>query len=190
MRKIKYALILVLSIFILVSSTAIVFAKPRMDTLKNGGFVELNNDDMCDTVSALITKIAKEQHLSTIPEVSCYDWAESPMLAYNTNITYTICVNLSHFRDSTDADLEGESVEYHLVKTLAHEVRHSYQWEHQFDDSDYGRACLANFQNYVTFNGYNLDDYNGQFLEADAISYGRDYADKFCKVKTNENTKR
>lgn len=183
MKKIKYTLITLLVIFILISSTTIIYAKPRLDTLKNGGYVELSNDDMCDTVSALITIIAKEQHLATIPDVSCYDWAESPMLAYNTNITHTICVNMSHFRNSSDADLEGESVEYHLVKTLAHEVRHSFQWEHQFDDSEYGRACLTNFQNYITYNGYNLADYNGQFLESDAIAYGKDYADKFCKVK-------
>lgn len=189
MKKIKYALIGLLSILLL-SSTATIYAKPRLDTLKNGGYVELSNEDMCDTVSALITKIAKEQHLATIPEVSCFDWAESPMLAYNTNITHTICVNMAHFRDSTDAALENETVEYHLVKTLAHEVRHSYQWDHQFDDSDYGRACLANFQNYITFDGYNLSDYNGQFLESDAISYGRDYADKFCKEKSNENKKK
>ena len=182
MKKITYALIL--SIFMFLCSTQTVHAKPRLDVLQKGGFVDLSTEDMKDTVKALVEKISKDQDLSFVPAVSCYDWPGSSTLAYNTLITKTICVNLSGFRDDVDATAAGETVEYHLVKTVAHEVRHSYQYEHQFDDSDYGKACLNNFNNRVSYNGYNLAEYNAQFTEADADAYAIEYADKFFeKVK-------
>ena len=179
MKKITYALIL--SIFMFLCSTQTVHAKPRLDVLQKGGFVELSTEDMKDTVNALVEKIAKEQDLPYVPTVSCYDWEGSNNLAYNTLITKTICVNLAHFRNDVDATAVGVTVEYHLVRAVAHEVRHSYQWEHQFDDSDYGRACLNNFNNRVSYNGYNLAEYNAQFTEADADAYAIEYADSYFK---------
>ena len=52
----------------------------------------------------------------------------------------------------------GETVEYHLIKTIAHEVRHSYQWEHQNDNTDYGRACKASFSSYQNYNFCSAED--------------------------------
>lgn len=160
-----------------------VYAKPRLDVVKYGGWVELSDEDMQDTIVAIIEQIAKEEQLPYTPMVSCFDWPESNMLAYNTLITKTICVNLSHFRNDVDASIAGETVEYHLVKTIAHEVRHSFQYEHQFDDSDYGRAIAANYAYPVVYNGYNYTEYEAQFKEADANAYGTDYADRFFKVR-------
>ena len=159
------------------------YAKPRLEVVKNGGWVELSDEDMQDTIKALVEQIAKDQGLPYTPMVSCFDWAELDILAYNTLITKTICVNLSHFRNDYDASVAGESVEYHLVKTIAHEIRHSFQYEHQFDDSDYGRACANNYAYPVVYNGYNRAEYEAQFKEADAAAYGVEYADKFFRKK-------
>lgn len=181
MKKITYALIL--SIFMFLCSTQTANAKARLDVLQKGGFVDLSTEDMKDTVNTLVEKIAKEQELETSPKVSCYDWEGSNNLAYNTLITKTICVNLAHFRNDVDATAAGVTVEYHLVRAVAHEVRHSYQWEHQFDDSDFGRACFANFNNQISYDGYNREAYESQFIEADAEAYAIQYADKFFKKK-------
>ena len=159
------------------------YAKPRLDVVKHGGWVDLSDEDMQDTIKALVEQIAKEEQLPYTPMVSCFDWPECAMLAYNTLITKTICVNLSHFRNDIDANIAGESVEYHLVKTIAHEVRHSFQYEHQFDDSDYGRAVANNNAYPVVYNGYNKAEYEAQFKEADANAYGVDFADRFFKKK-------
>ena len=156
-------------------------AKVRMDVIRNGGFTELSTEDMQDTCQALADKIAKDCKVKP-QTISCYDWPESPILAYNTlwgcNI---ICVNLSGFRTTEDADLAGETVEYHLVKTLAHEVRHSYQWEHRLDDTEYGRSCLQGFNSYQNYDG-DKASYYAQFTENDAEQWAIEYANKY-KVK-------
>lgn len=183
MRKHSHLFIMGMFFFLFFSFSTTAYAKPRIDVVKHGGWVDLSDEDMQDTIVALVEQIAKEEQLPYVPEVSCFDWPENAMLAYNTLITKTICVNLSYFRNDIDATAAGVSVEYHLVKTLAHEVRHSYQYEHQFDDSEYGRAIATNYAYPVVYNGYNLAEYEAQFKEADANAYGTDYADRFFKVR-------
>lgn len=180
MKKILYFLI---SLTLFFSNPITTYAKPRIDVVKHGGWVDLSDEDMQDTIVALVEQIAKEEQLPYVPTVSCFDWVEFDALAYNTLITKTICVNLAHFRNDLDATAAGVSVEYHLVKTLAHEVRHSYQWQHQLDDSDYGRACYINFTYPVEYNGYNKSEYVSQFIELDAEMYGDDFATRFFKKK-------
>lgn len=179
MKRLLYILVS-LSLFLIINTTT--YAKTRLDVLSKGGFVELSTEDMQDTIQALTDRIAKD---CGVPKqtVSCFDWPESPMLAYNTlygcNI---ICVNLSGFRTSEDAEAANESVEYHLVKTIAHEVRHSYQWEHMKDNTDYGNAC---FQGFADYNDYSGDraTYYAQFIEADAESYAISYANRYFGKK-------
>lgn len=179
MKKILYSIIITILIFNLTPITS--YAKVRTDVIKNGGFTTLSDEDMQDTIQALTDKIAKDCKVQAHQTTSCYDWKESATLAYNTlygcNI---ICVNLSGFRTTEDADAAGETVEYHLVKTLAHEVRHSYQWEHQNDDTDYGKACKQGFAEYESYNG-NREAYYMQWIEADAEDYAIKYANKYFK---------
>lgn len=180
MKKHITALILCFLIFSLSSVTA--NAKPRLDVVKHGGFTELSDEDMQDTIQALCNQIVKDCGVTRAKTVSCYDWEQSPVLAYNTIYCDIICVNLSGFRDTTDADAAGVSVEYHLVKTLAHEVRHSYQYEHRLDGTDYGNACLLGFQTYEEYNGDRALYYQ-QFIEADAEAWAIDYANKYFRGK-------
>lgn len=144
-------------------------------------FTSLSTEQMESKVDGLVKQIAKDSGIQNKLYTSCYDWPESNVLSYNTLITYTICVNLSGFRTTADADLMGVSVDYYLVYTLAHEVRHSYQWEHQFDNSDYGRACKLGFESYQAYNG-DKTAYYQQFIEADAEEFAKSYAEKYFKL--------
>lgn len=177
MKKLLYSILIATLIFNFIPVTS--HAKARTDVIKNGGFTSLSDEDMQDTIQALTDKIAKDCKVKAHQTISCYDWKESATLAYNTlygcNI---ICVNLSGFRTTEDADAAGETVEYHLVKTLAHEVRHSYQWEHQNDGTEYGNACWQGFKDYESYNG-DRTSYYMQFTEADAEEYAINYANKY-----------
>ena len=181
MKKVLYALMA--SMLIFSCQVEPVYAAPKMNVLKTGGFTSLSDEDMQDTIQALCDKICKDCGVQNKQTISCYDWEGSPVLAYNTlygcNI---ICVNLTGFRTTADADAAGETVEYHLVKTIAHEVRHSYQWEHQNDDSEYGRACKQGFISYEDYSG-DKALYNAQFIESDAESYAVDYANRYFGKK-------
>lgn len=178
MRKLLFFLV---SLILFASNTITTYAKPRLDVVRQGGFVMLSDEDMQDTIQALCDKITKDCGVKAHQKISCYDWPESPVLAYNTlygcNI---ICVNLSGFRTTTDADSANETVEYHLVKTIAHEVRHSYQWEHMKDGTEYGNACLQGFADYNEYSG-DRASYYAQFIEADAEAYAIAYTDKYFK---------
>lgn len=180
MKKLGYFLV---SLVIFLSLSMTTYASPQLNVVKYGGFTELSTEDMEDTIQALVNKMVKDCGVQNPQKTSCYDWSESPVLAYNTlygcNI---ICVNLSGFRTTEDADAAGETVEYHLVKTLAHEVRHSYQWEHQNDDSDYGRACKQGYQSYQEYSG-DRENYYQQFIESDAEEWAIAYADRYFRKK-------
>ena len=180
MKKLIATILVFALIFISFPMTT--YAQSQLSVLRKGGFVNLSTEDMSDTIQALCDKICKD---CGVPHhtISCYDWPESATLAYNTlygcNI---ICVNLSGFRTTEDADAAGETVEYHLVKTIAHEVRHGYQWYHQNDDSDYGRACRQGFASYSDYSG-DRAAYYAQFIEADAEDYAVKYANKYFGKK-------
>ena len=179
MRKIIFFLV---SLILFTSNSITTYAKPRIDVVRQGGFSLLSDEDMQDTIQALTDKIVKDCGVIRSKTTSCYDWPESPVLAYNTIYCDVICVNLSGFRDSADADAAGETVEYHLVKTLAHEVRHSYQYEHRLDGTEYGNSCFQGFADYETYTG-DRESYYEQFIEADAEQYAISYANKYFKKK-------
>ena len=172
-----------LSFLMFVSIPMTANAKVRLDTLKDDTFVNLSDTDKEDTIKAIAEKLAKDLPLSTPPNFyfySCKEWAA--IANYYQGIDY-IYFNLGIFNDSEDADAAGETVGYHLVKSIAHEMRHDFQWEHQNDDSDYGRACKINYTSYVDY--YNdLNGYNTQFLEQDANQYAIDYANRYFKIRS------
>ena len=172
----KKLLCILISLFMFLNFPITAYAKPY--NLKKCDFTKLSTQDMQDTITALVSEISNDLQITTIPHLYFYsakDWGVAAN--YYQGLDY-IFVNLSTFEDSTDADFANESVEYHLVRIIAHEVRHDFQWEHQFDDSDYGRACLYGYNNYQQY--YNgIENYYQQFIEADANEYGKAYADNY-----------
>lgn len=177
MKKMLYVL---LALILLSNFTLTVNAKDRSDVIRKGGFIELSDEDMEDTINSLVSKISRELELPYTPRVSCYeyDWA---VMAHNTlypigDYGPTICVNLRPFK----ADMTTN-----IVFTIAHEVRHSYQYEHQNDDSDYGRACYNGLHNYNSWYA-DIGAYYSQWLEQDANEYATQYADKYFGAKRSE----
>lgn len=148
-------------------------AKDYSKSLKTVSFSTLSDKDMEDTINSLVSQISRELELPYTPIVSCYedDWA---VLAHNTLIPIgdygpTICINLRPFKTDPNTN---------IVFTIAHEVRHSYQYEHQFDDSDYGRACYNGLHNYNSWYE-DIDAYYSQWLEQDANEYADSYTEKY-----------
>lgn len=177
-------LIFLLSLIFCLSFPITVQAKTY--DIQSVNFTTLSTQDMEDTIQSLATQIARDCGLPFEIHTSCFDWEECSSLAWNTLIIYpdygsTICINLSGFRDTTEADYRGCTVEYLLVHTLAHEIRHSYQYYHQNDDSDYGRACKQGFIDYKSYNG-DSTSYYLQFIEADAEEFASEYADEYFKL--------
>lgn len=176
MKKMLYVL---LALILLSNFTLTVNAKDRSDVIKKGGFTELSDEDMKDTITALVTEISSDLQIATVPRLYFYSAEEWPIAAsYYQGLDY-IYVNMSTFEDSMDADLSNETVEYHLVRIMAHEVRHDFQYEHRLDDSDYGRACLNGLTNYQSYFNIGKESYFKQFIEADAEQYGAEYANKY-----------
>lgn len=183
MKKLLYLLI---GFFLFLDATLTTYAKPQLKVVKQGGFVDLSTEDQQDTVTALVSEISNDLQIATVPRLYFYSAKEWPIAAsYYQGLDY-IYVNMSTFEDSMDADLSNETVEYHLVRIIAHEVRHDFQYEHRLDDSDYGRACLNGLTNYQSYFNIGKESYFKQFIEADAEQYGIEYADKYFGVKRSE----
>lgn len=132
-------------------------------------FPELSQEAKEKYITNLTNCISKELELQTTPKLYFYSCEEWPVIAsYYDGLDY-IYVNIGAITSYEEA-----------VKTIAHEIRHDYQYEHMNDDTDYGRAVKANKQNYVSY--YNdLEAYNNQFIEQDA----KDYADGYTKKYFN-----
>lgn len=180
MKSIRGFLSVIIFSFLVLSSNLIVYAKSNISALQTGKWLQLSYEDQCDTVDAMVQKIAKEQRIKHSIRTSCYQWPGGAAAAYNTFDCWSICVNMSVFADNSDALADNETVEYHLVKTLAHEVRHSYQLEHMHDDTEYGKAVYDNLTNYISYEASPMNYYE-QFIEVDADLFGEDYANKFVK---------
>lgn len=179
MRKL-IALTLCLSLFM--ACPISVQAKSRLDVLKSGDFSTMSEQDQEDTIASLVDKISKDLGLTSTPKLhfyNCPEWGEAA--GYYDGLDY-IYVNMSTFADHSDADAFGETIGYHVVKIIAHEMRHDFQYEHMNDDSDYGRAVKANKENYQNYYD-NLDGYMNQFTEVDADSYAISYANKYFGKK-------
>lgn len=179
MKRLSFIIILLLFLSLPITAQAKDYSK----SLKTVSFSTLSDKDMEDTINSLVKKISRELALPYTPRVSCYedDWA---VLAHNTRIPIgdvgpIICVNLRLFKENTTDS------SYQIVHTIAHEVRHSYQYEHQNDDSDYGRNCYQGIHNYTAWYK-DLEAYYGQWLEQDANEYATQYADKYFGAKKEQ----
>lgn len=130
------------------------------------------------TLTRLVDKISKDMGINTTPNLyfySCKEWYV--VASYYDGLNY-IYINTSAFDDTTEADALGLTLDQYIVKTLAHEIRHDYQYEHMFDDTEYGKAVKANKDNYIP--SYN-ENYQTQFIEQDAEQYAIDYMNKYFK---------
>ncbi len=132
-------------------------------------FPELSQEAKEKYITNLTDRISKELDLQTTPKLYFYSCEEWPVIAsYYDELNY-IYVNTGAITSYEEA-----------VKTLAHEMRHDYQYEHMNDDTDYGRAVKANKQNYISY--YNdIDGYYNQFVEKDAEEFATDYVDGYFK---------
>ena len=176
----KRFLALALSLCLFMSCPISVQAKSRLDVLKSGDFSALSEQDKEDTITALVGQISKDLGLQSTPNLYFYDCAEWGAAAEYYDCINYIYVNMSTFADHANADAFGESIGYHVVKIMAHEMRHDFQFEHMNDDSDFGRAVKANKENYQSYYN-NLDGYMNQFTEVDADAYAKDYADRYFR---------
>lgn len=132
-------------------------------------FSDLSEQTKKDYITNLTEQISKDLGIQTIPKLYFYNCSELCVIASYYDCIDYIYVNLGNINSYEDA-----------VNTMAHEIRHDYQYEHINDDSDYGRAVKANKQNYVSYYN-NLEAYNNQFIEQDA----KDYADSYTKKYFN-----
>lgn len=132
-------------------------------------FSDLSEKAKKDYITNLTEQISKDLGIQTVSKLYFYNCSEWCVIASYYDCIDYIYVNLGNIDSYEDA-----------VNTMAHEIRHDYQYEHMNDDSDYGRAVKANKQNYVSY--YNdLEAYNNQFIEQDA----KDYADSYIKKYFN-----
>lgn len=135
-------------------------------TVKATEFPELSQEAKEKYITNLTDRISKELELQTTPKLYFYSSCEWPVIAsYYDGLDY-IYVNTGAITSYEEA-----------VKTMAHEIRHDYQYEHMNDDTEYGRAVKANKQNYISY--YNdIDGYYNQFVEKDAEEFATDYVNK------------
>lgn len=153
----KVALWIVIIYTIVVS--VIIFSLP----VEAKEFSELSQEAKEKYITNLTDCISKELELQTTPKLYFYSCEEWPVIAsYYDGLDY-IYVNTGAITSYEEA-----------VKTMAHEIRHDYQYEHMNDDTDYGRAVKANKQNYISY--YNdTDGYYNQFVEKDAEEFAVSY---------------
>lgn len=147
--------------------TIVVFAIGLLPlTVKATEFPELSQEAKEKYIINLTDRISKELELQTTPKLHFYSCEEWPVIAsYYDGLDY-IYVNLGAITSYEEAK-----------RTMAHEMRHDYQYEHMNDDTDYGRAVKANKQNYISYYE-NIDGYYNQFVEKDAEAFATDYVNK------------
>lgn len=132
-------------------------------------FPELSQEAKEKYITNLTDRISKELELQTTPKLYFYSCEEWPVIAsYYDGLNY-IYVNIGAITSYEEA-----------VKTMAHEVRHSYQYEHQNDDSDYGKACYNGINNYNSWYK-DIGAYYSQWLEQDANDYANQYMERYFK---------
>lgn len=129
-------------------------------------FPKLSQEAKEKYITNLTNCISKELELQTTPKLHFYSCEEWPVIAsYYDGLNY-IYVNTGAITSYEEA-----------IKTMAHEIRHDYQYEHMNDDTEYGRAVKANKQNYISYYT-DINGYYSQFVEKDAEEFATDYVNK------------
>lgn len=153
--------------WIVIIYTIVVFAIVLLPlSTKAKEFPNLSQEAKEKYITNLTERISKELELQTTPKLYFYNSSEWAVIAsYYDGLNY-IYVNISAITSYEEA-----------VKTMAHEIRHDYQYEHMNDVTEYGRAVKANTQNYISYYE-NIEGYHNQFVEKDAEEFATDYVNK------------
>ena len=189
MKSIKYIIALWLcgvSIFVYVCAMLFILnVNAASDVFKNHSFMALSRGEQEAAIQVLVERISATLGLNKTPEISFYEynWAA---IASNTALPETIknsgghiSINMTAITSTQEMQDRGyNSIEELVVQCVAHECRHSYQAQHAYDDTDYGRACLASFQGYISYTE-NVDGYRANFIEEDAESWGTSYMQQY-----------
>lgn len=175
---------LILCLFLFINTSIISYAAPNLKALQTGKYLSLSEQDKKDTIEAMTRKIIKELDIKKEIKISFYEASDWIVVASNTaqpDFKYDeIRYNMAFLRDDSESKAAQETIEYFIVKTIAHEVRHSYQIDHIMDDTPYGNAVRIAKSNYTAYYK-DLNAYYANFLEADATAYGVGYADQYVK---------
>lgn len=175
---------LIFCLFLFINTSIISHATPNLAALQKGGYLKLSEQDKQDTIEAMTFKIAKELGITREIRVRFYEAPDWIAVASNSALPDLKCdfiqYNMAFLRDDVEAATVHETIEHYLVKTIAHEVRHTYQLVHMNDGTEYGEAVRIAKSNYTSFYN-NINAYYVNFLEEDARAYGTSYADQYVK---------
>ncbi len=168
------------------------------DNFYNGNFNSLSNDVKEKAIIDLVSKISKDLSLMYVPNCQFAEEFIGAVIAKNTaqpdlkREFDTITFFRKNLYDENEALVQGLTFEQYIVKVIAHEVRHSYQAQHAYDDSDYGRNCLNSFYSNTSQSLTDNNFHDSLFNEQDADIYAFDYMNRFFSKKANvkENTEK
>ena len=143
-----------------------------LERFEPDNWAELSETEKYDAVTALVKEISKELGLKEEPFVFFIDREDGYCGSYAFGVN-TIVLNKNGFNDPRE-----------LVDTIAHELRHAYQYMRAEDPITLeDHLFRANFENYISpeynRNGecINFKDYYSQYVEADARAYAKAYTD-------------
>ena len=184
LRRISLAVTLCLMLVFTMKTQ--VQAQTRIDTLRDGTFINLSRQDKEDTIRAIVSDAANDLGVTRTLNVGFYDSSVEEVTAYSSTIVGSesddIMFNMYYYEDPIFANSLNKSLGYYLVETIAHEVRHSYQFQHMNDDTEYARALTSANNNYDSSGQY-TESYKNNYTEVDAREYASKYADKFFGIR-------
>lgn len=193
MKKFYCSLVLVLFFVLFGLLNLKVYAS---DNFYKGNFNSLPNDVKEESIIDLVSKVSNDLNLMYVPTCQFTEEFIGAVIAKNTaqpdlkREFDIITFFRKHLYDESEALVQGLTFEQYIVKVVAHEVRHSYQAQHAYDDSDYGRNCLNSFYSNTSQSLTDNNFHNSLFNEQDADIYALDYMNRFFSKKPNSsNTK-
>lgn len=141
-----------------------------LDRFEPDNWERLSETEKYDAVTALVKEISKELGLKEEPFVFLIDREDGYCGSYAFGVN-TIVLNKNGFNDPRE-----------LVDTIAHELRHAYQYMRAEDPITLEDLLFrVNFENYISpeYNRkgecVNFYDYYSQYIEADARAYAKAY---------------
>lgn len=156
--------------------------REALDNFRNEAWSELSEDDKCRVISDFAGVVGKVLDLSKIPKIDYFEGHPCDCGCYDP-YDNEIWINKKILNDPQE-----------IVDTVAHEMRHAFQYERANKLETYEDFLYAfNFANYIvpeeTADGYvSFIDYQDQLIEAEA----RAFASMFVveEVSNEQNYKR
>ena len=137
-----------------------------LDKFENGSWERLSDDERKTLVGELADLIGKKLGLDEIQEIAFFEAPENYCGAFN-QVTNTVEINSANFSQQKE-----------LINTIAHEIRHAYQYRRALKQETYEDMLYkCNFENYIS--PIELDggkylfftDYQDQLIEAEARAF-------------------